>query len=98
MEKIMAISPAEVLATPGHNSYNTTIRLRFGSLSRPRACFQDACLGDASHRRFGPMLQRLLLGCVILAGLVSPVRSQPARTVEFNRDIRPILSNNCFVC
>jgi len=45
-----------------------------------------------SHRSF-PWL--LLLGCILLS---SSLHAQEPRKIEFNRDIRPILSNNCFVC
>ena len=45
------------------------------------------------------MRVRITLALVLLAGwrLPTPVEAG-GKTIEFNRDIRPILSNNCFVC
>ena len=40
-----------------------------------------------------PLLRRLF--SLVFAGLSSAAGSEPAR-LEFNRDIRPILSENCF--
>src|SRR5205809_1024576 len=37
----------------------------------------------------------LLIGCLVIP---SALAAQEPRKIEFNRDIRPILSNNCFVC
>ena len=42
-----------------------------------------------------PILRRLF--SLLLAALSSAAGGQPAR-LEFNRDIRPILSENCFHC
>jgi hypothetical protein len=46
------------------------------------------------------MLGRFLsacLSCLVAASVVS-AQEEKKRPIEFNRDIRPILSNNCFVC
>jgi len=35
---------------------------------------------------------------ILLAGAVAPAADAPARPIDFNREIRPILSNHCFQC
>ncbi len=37
-------------------------------------------------------------GAVLLACVVSGASAFAAEPVDFNRDVRPILSNNCFKC
>src|ERR1043166_123683 len=37
----------------------------------------------------------LLFACLLVP---AALHAQQPRKIEFNRDIRPILSNNCFVC
>jgi hypothetical protein len=54
------------------------------------------------ERRVNDRLSRLLIGfllpgCVVLHGMTGAALSAPP-AVDFNRDIRPILSENCFYC
>src|SRR6266446_3098616 len=39
-----------------------------------------------------------LTAAVLLTGAVAGADDQPARSIDFNRNIRPILSNHCFAC
>ncbi|MSQ96252.1 MAG: DUF1553 domain-containing protein [Gemmataceae bacterium] len=45
--------------------------------------------------RFGMRLSAMFASALIL---VSAASAQPARPIEFNRDVRPILSDACFQC
>src|ERR1051326_7658810 len=49
-----------------------------------------------SELRKPSMLGRFVF-CALLAGVSGQAAPQPPR-LQFNRDIRPILSENCFVC
>lgn len=40
----------------------------------------------------------LLAACLVTFAVCTELGAQPARTVEFNRDVRPILADNCFTC
>jgi mono/diheme cytochrome c family protein len=50
-----------------------------------------------SCRRVLSRNRRSALGCLLLAGLL-PAFASTGRKLDFNRDIRPILSDNCFHC
>src|SRR5437588_13022875 len=39
-----------------------------------------------------------LAACFLSLAAVAELSAQPVRKVEFNRDVRPILADNCFIC
>ncbi|MCI0746597.1 MAG: PSD1 and planctomycete cytochrome C domain-containing protein, partial [Verrucomicrobia subdivision 3 bacterium] len=52
---------------------------------------------DSTIQRFnGSTIQRLSCSTLLIFGLLSAPCAQ--RKIDFNRDIRPILSDNCFAC
>ncbi|MEX2044793.1 MAG: DUF1549 domain-containing protein, partial [Opitutus sp.] len=47
------------------------------------------------HRLFPPVLLAIV---VAAPGIAAPLAAAPQRPVSFNQDIRPIMSNTCFLC
>ena len=46
-----------------------------------------------------PMAQRTsLFACLMFFVAFSPLQGDETQTIEFNRDVRPILSDYCFAC
>jgi hypothetical protein len=41
---------------------------------------------------------RIVAACLLSLGAAASISAQPPRKIEFNRDIRPILADNCFTC
>ena len=48
----------------------------------------------------GSKRRAIRIGLVVLVGSVPRTRGAepPARTIHFNREVRPVLSNHCFQC
>src|SRR5437879_886784 len=67
-------------------------------LTHPPAC-PPAASGDMSMRyAAGLHLFLVALAAAALAGSKTAAAGSEARSVEFNRDIRPILADNCYAC
>lgn len=49
-------------------------------------------------RKSSQPARRTLTVATLLAGLLSPAVADHGNRIDFNRDIRPILSDNCYQC
>ena len=49
-------------------------------------------------RKSSQPARRTLMVATLLAGLLSPAVADDGNRIDFNRDIRPILSDNCYPC
>src|SRR4051812_12189516 len=47
----------------------------------------------------GPEMSRRIIICIFASCLLAPaVRADAAETVDFTRDVQPILADNCYLC
>lgn len=66
--------------------------------NRPRSLLNVVAHGAAVGQRRGPARIAWTLSCVLPLLIVCAAAAQGDQQIEFNRNIRPILSNRCFAC
>ena len=96
-------SPMEPGEMSAYGAEATACISSIGSANAPVRVSQKSAKGvicclDDSIRITPPMKHLLILPALFFSSAVAAVEPSVPEKIEFNRDVRPILSDNCFFC